>query len=105
MGKWLARFKDHPIDCAGHILWGFIGGRIGGVDGGVFTLGGVAYQFGSGWKKASEGHLDTVGCDAADYPIGYVIGVLSRNEEVQNLCNSVCDWLCSWGDSRTDDSR
>lgn len=79
MSKWLSRFKKHPASCAGHILWGGIGGWIGGIDGAVLTAGGVAYQFGSAWRKAAgEGEPDTVGNDAFDYPVGYLIGWLLR---------------------------
>ena len=75
MIPWLKRFRGYPLQCLGHIAWGILAGYVGGVDGLALLLGGWAYQFGSGWRKLEEGHIDTVGLDCFDYALGYAIGV------------------------------
>ena len=78
MKPWLQRWKKHPACCAGHIAWGLGSGLVGGVDGFALLCGGWAYQFGSGWRKSETGGIDTVGLDAFDYPVGYVVGLAAR---------------------------
>lgn len=79
MTAWLARFNGHARDCLAHIAWGAFAGIAGGIDGLALFIGGLAYQFGSGWRKAeTEGAPDTVGLDAFDYAIGYAIGYALR---------------------------
>ena len=83
MRMWLSRFKGYPLECLSHIAWGFGAGVLSGIHGGAYAVpgamllaGGWAYQFGSGWRKAgSDGQVDTVGLDAADYAVGYAAGI------------------------------
>ena len=78
MKPWFSRFRHYPLSVLGHIAWGVGAGWVGGVDGAVLFSGGLAYQFGSGWRKYSRGDIDTVGMDAFDYAVGYLIGNVAR---------------------------
>ena len=69
MRHWFARFKSHPASCTGHIVWGIIAGCL---DEPMLFIGGLAYQFGSHWRKGDK--KDTVGLDCFDYAVGYAIG-------------------------------
>ena len=70
--------RNIPACCAGHVAWGLGSGLVSGVDGFALLCGGWAYQFGSGWRKSETGGIDTVGLDAFDYPVGYVVGLAAR---------------------------
>ena len=75
MKAWFSRWKRYPGSCFGHIAWGALAGYVGGADGLALFMGGLAYQFGSGWRKQQAGEIDSVGLDSFDYAVGFAIGL------------------------------
>ena len=74
---WFARWKAYPLSVLGHIAQGAVAG-IAAAAGltpmwVVMLVGYLAYQFGSGARKAVNTHAtDTIGLDAFDFAVGFV---------------------------------
>lgn len=78
LGQYFGRLKRYPASVVGHVVWGAMAGYVGGVEGATLFAGGLAYQFGSGWRKAAGEGIDTVGMDSFDYALGYAVGHFAR---------------------------
>ena len=79
MGAYFRRFKTDALNILGHYIFGLLAAFLGGNDGIAFLMGGWAYQFGSGYRKAvNTGETDTIGLDCVDYALAFFVGVTIR---------------------------
>ena len=79
MTDWFRRFRIYGWSVAGHIAQGAACGAAAAYGhhwpAGIWAMGYLAYQFGSGARKwAAVGHPDTMGLDTMDFAVGFVPG-------------------------------
>ena len=76
---WFSRWRVYPWSCAGHVTQGIAAGALAGAGhhwpAAVWFTGYLAYQFGSGARKAVNRHeTDTIGLDSFDFTVGFLPG-------------------------------